>query len=90
MNIVLLRLLEYLGHTNPFISGVAYTEVNGSSIDLKLLLIFEAIEVGPASRTDSSSAFSAILENLVRAGDKKSASSSSHGRFALRFNWDEG
>ncbi|EFW15003.1 conserved hypothetical protein [Coccidioides posadasii str. Silveira] len=28
MNIVLLRLLEYLGHTSPFISGVAYTEPN--------------------------------------------------------------
>ncbi|EAS29766.2 UVSB PI-3 kinase [Coccidioides immitis RS] len=28
MNIVLLRLLEYLGHTSPFISGVAYTELS--------------------------------------------------------------
>lgn len=28
MNIILLRLLEYLGHANPFISGVAYTEVS--------------------------------------------------------------
>ena len=27
MNIVLLRLIEYLGHPNPFTSGVAYTEV---------------------------------------------------------------
>ncbi|KAI1919319.1 serine/threonine-protein kinase M1 [Ophidiomyces ophidiicola] len=26
MNIVLFRLLEYIGHVNPFISGVAYTE----------------------------------------------------------------
>ena len=27
MNIILLQLLDYLGHANPFISGVAYTEV---------------------------------------------------------------
>ncbi|KAL3460576.1 hypothetical protein BJX64DRAFT_278456 [Aspergillus heterothallicus] len=27
MNIILLRLIEYLGHSNPFISGVAYTEM---------------------------------------------------------------
>ncbi|KAK2760373.1 serine/threonine-protein kinase M1 [Arachnomyces sp. PD_36] len=25
MNIILLRLLEYLGHSNPYISGIAYT-----------------------------------------------------------------
>jgi serine/threonine-protein kinase ATR len=30
MNIILLRLLEYLGHANPFVSGVAYTEVRSS------------------------------------------------------------
>ncbi|ODH48741.1 hypothetical protein GX48_05176 [Paracoccidioides brasiliensis] len=28
MNIILLRLLEYLGHSNPFISGVAYTALS--------------------------------------------------------------
>ena len=28
MNIVLLRLVEYLGHTNPLICGVAYEEVS--------------------------------------------------------------
>lgn len=27
-NIVLLRLVEYLGHTNPLISGLAYDEVS--------------------------------------------------------------
>lgn len=27
MNLVLLRLLEYLGHPNPFVSAIAYTEV---------------------------------------------------------------
>lgn len=27
MNIILLRLLEYLGHSNPYISGVSYTGV---------------------------------------------------------------
>lgn len=27
MNIILLRLFEYLGHANPFISGIAYTGV---------------------------------------------------------------
>lgn len=27
MNLVLLRLLEYLGHPNPFISAIAHTEV---------------------------------------------------------------
>ncbi|KAL2807609.1 hypothetical protein BJX63DRAFT_436875 [Aspergillus granulosus] len=28
MNIILLRLIEYLGHSNPFICGVAYTEMS--------------------------------------------------------------
>lgn len=28
LNIILLRLLEYLGHANPYICAVAYTEVN--------------------------------------------------------------
>lgn len=27
MNIILLHLVEYLGHSNPFVSAVAYTEV---------------------------------------------------------------
>lgn len=27
-NIVLLRLVEYLGHANPLISGLAYDEVS--------------------------------------------------------------
>ena len=27
MNIILLRLVEYLGHTNPFVCAVAYAEV---------------------------------------------------------------
>jgi hypothetical protein len=27
LNIVLLRLVEYLGHTNPVICGLAYNEV---------------------------------------------------------------
>lgn len=29
-NIIYLRLLEYFGHTNPYICAVAYTEVSGS------------------------------------------------------------
>ncbi|CBF79340.1 protein kinase MEC1 [Aspergillus nidulans FGSC A4] len=28
MNIILLRLVEYLGHPNPFLCGVAYTEIS--------------------------------------------------------------
>ncbi|KAK2852165.1 hypothetical protein FQN49_005303, partial [Arthroderma sp. PD_2] len=36
MNIVLLRLLEYLGHANPFISGIAYTEVSKLANSLKM------------------------------------------------------
>ncbi|KAE8148852.1 protein kinase [Aspergillus avenaceus] len=28
MNIILLRLIEYLGHPNPFVSAVAYTELS--------------------------------------------------------------
>lgn len=28
LNIILLRLLEYLGHANPYICAVAYTEVS--------------------------------------------------------------
>lgn len=31
MNLVLLRLLEYLGHPNPFVCAVAYTEVRPCS-----------------------------------------------------------
>jgi hypothetical protein len=27
LNIVLLKLVEYLGHSNPMVSGVAFTEV---------------------------------------------------------------
>lgn len=27
MNIILLRLLEYLGHPNPYVCAVAYNEV---------------------------------------------------------------
>lgn len=27
MNIILLHLVEYLGHSNPFVGAVAYTEV---------------------------------------------------------------
>lgn len=27
LNIILLRLLDHLGHTNPFLSGIAYCEV---------------------------------------------------------------
>lgn len=29
MNIILLRLLEYLGHPNPYVCAVAYNEVRG-------------------------------------------------------------
>lgn len=28
-NIILLRLLEYLGHPNPYVCAVAYNEVGG-------------------------------------------------------------
>jgi serine/threonine-protein kinase ATR len=28
VNIILLRVFEYLGHTNPFISGIAYAGVS--------------------------------------------------------------
>ena len=28
MNLVLLRLIEYLGHTNPLISGLGFEEVS--------------------------------------------------------------
>lgn len=31
LNVVLLKLLDYLGHTNPIVSGVAFNEV-GSCI----------------------------------------------------------
>ncbi|EEP77729.1 hypothetical protein UREG_02578 [Uncinocarpus reesii 1704] len=55
MNIVLLRLLEYLGHTNPFISGVAYSE-----------LMIEVVKIGPTSRIDACCSFPAILENVAR------------------------
>ncbi|EFR05531.1 kinase rad3 [Nannizzia gypsea CBS 118893] len=36
MNIVLLRLLEYLGHANPFVSGIAYTEISKLATLLRL------------------------------------------------------
>ncbi|KAF3481011.1 kinase rad3 [Arthroderma uncinatum] len=36
MNIVLLRMLEYLGHANPFISAVAYTEISKLANSLKM------------------------------------------------------
>lgn len=28
LNVVLLKLLDYLGHTNPIVSGVAFNEVS--------------------------------------------------------------
>jgi hypothetical protein len=32
LNMVLLKLVEYLGHTNPVISGVAFNEVKGFTL----------------------------------------------------------
>lgn len=32
MNIILLRLVEYLGHPNPFVCAVAYSEVCESDL----------------------------------------------------------
>lgn len=37
MNIILLRLVEYLGHPNPFIGAVAYTEVR---MDPDIVIIY--------------------------------------------------
>ena len=31
LNIILLRLVEYLGHTNPLVCGIAYNEVRHCS-----------------------------------------------------------
>lgn len=33
MNLVLLKLVEYLGHTNPLICGLAYDEVSISTMN---------------------------------------------------------
>ena len=34
MNLVLLKLVEYLGHTNPLICGLAYDEVGIPIVEL--------------------------------------------------------
>lgn len=39
-NIILLRLLEYLGHPNPYICAVAYNEVSAPEIILLITLLF--------------------------------------------------
>lgn len=39
MNLVLLKLVEYLGHTNALISGLAYDEVRVSCIHLTHILL---------------------------------------------------
>ncbi len=33
MNLVLLKLVEYLGHTNPLICGLAFDEVGTSNVE---------------------------------------------------------
>lgn len=38
MNIVLLRLTEYLGHTNPLLCGIAYDEVSVNLIPVLSML----------------------------------------------------
>ena len=39
MNLVLLKLVEYLGHTNALISGLAYDEVGASYMQLSHILL---------------------------------------------------
>lgn len=69
MNIILLRLLEYLGHSNPYISGVSYT---GVSISSQLLGSqannSSAIQTGPKLWNNTRSAFPALLENVIGFG----------------------
>lgn len=38
-NIILLRLVEYLGHTNPYVCAVAYNEVRDIQAKLFILLL---------------------------------------------------
>lgn len=39
MNLVLLKLVEYLGHTNALISGLAYDEVRANNTNTALILL---------------------------------------------------
>lgn len=39
-NIILLRLLEYLGHPNPYVCAVAYNEVSTHETLLSITLLF--------------------------------------------------
>lgn len=39
-NIILLRLLEYLGHPNPYVCAVAYNEVSTPETLLSITLLF--------------------------------------------------
>ncbi|KIX02531.1 uncharacterized protein Z518_08472 [Rhinocladiella mackenziei CBS 650.93] len=42
LNIILVRLVEYLGHTNPYLSGVVYAEIQhlAQSMQVSLWLLF--------------------------------------------------
>jgi len=93
MNIVLLRLIEYLGHPNPFTCGVAYTEVyelsrlplvsNGfrdPSVPRKISDRKLVIETWAAACRHSRRLVPALLEDTFRDSRQKFAISPLYGR----------
>lgn len=103
MNIILLRLLEYLGHPNLFICAIAYTEVrgpfqfrclSGPTSEFILLIVQNidldsAFEARPTTIAYPCWTFPAFLGNAFRCSGEKLPISSLYGRAALQSFGDE-
>lgn len=87
-NIILLRLLEYLGHPNPYVCAVAYNEVGihqiiatpGYPIIKRLKLTLHlVIQTRTTVFIDACRPISTLLENPLCHGGKESSISSVYG-----------
>lgn len=68
MNIVLLRLTEYLGHTNPLLCGIAYDEVSAFSLNIPGMLKqsrFKKLQSIPPSLPYGFSDLTGVLLHLL-------------------------
>lgn len=87
-NIILLRLLEYLGHPNPYVCAVTYNEVSihqiiaipGYPIIKRLKLTLHlVIQTRTTVFIDACRPISTLLENPLCHGGKKSSISPVYG-----------
>lgn len=68
MNIVLLRLTEYLGHTNPLLCGIAYDEVSAFLLTVRGMLKqprFKRLQSTPLSLLDAFSDPTGVPSHLL-------------------------